>query len=245
MITIQPVENFPFIKEGDSVGKIIAENVSTFLRDGDVIVVTHKIVSRAEGKTVHLKDVKPSFFAREFAKKSDKDPRSVEVVLQETKSVVRNSELHLITETHHGFICANSGVDKSNSPGETVITLPDDPDKSASKIMKTVREITGKKVAVIITDTFGRIFRVGTTNIAIGVAGMIALESFIGKKDLFNYEMKTTQVARADELAAAAGLVAGQTNEGYPVVIISGFKYSTGLGDIQSLLRTKEQSLFW
>ncbi|MFW9992716.1 MAG: coenzyme F420-0:L-glutamate ligase [Candidatus Odinarchaeota archaeon] len=245
MIKIQPIEDFPFIKEGDDVGKIIVGKVAGILQDSDVIVVTHKIVSRAEGRTVDLKTVEPSSFAQKFAKTSDKDPRAVEIVLHEAKTVVRSSDKHLITETKHGFVCANSGVDKSNSPGESVIMLPDDPDRSARDILNKVTESTGKKVAVIITDTFGRIFRIGTTNVAVGVAGMDALESFIGEKDLFGYEMKTTQVARADELAAAAGLISGQTDEGYPVVIISGFQFKSGTGTIRDLVRPREQSLFW
>ncbi|MHA1166567.1 MAG: coenzyme F420-0:L-glutamate ligase [Candidatus Hodarchaeales archaeon] len=245
MITIYPVENFPFIKKGDNVGRIIASRVTDSLKDGDIVIVTHKIVSRAEGREVNLKEITPSKFAINYANLAEKDPRVVELVLREAKSIVRNSDKHLITETKQGFICANSAVDRSNSPGDTAVCLPDDSDRSAREIRETIEKITGKRIAVIISDTYGRIFRIGTTNFAIGVSGMEPIEDLVGEKDLFDYELKTTKIARADELAAASGLIMGQSKEGYPVIIISGFKFKSGEGDINQLLRPREQSLFW
>lgn len=245
MITIYPIMNFPFIKKGDNVGKIIAECVIDILKDGDVVIVTHKIVSRAEGKEINLKEIIPSQYAINYSSQAEKDPRVVELVLREAKSVVRNSEKHLITETKQGFICANSAVDRSNSPGDTAVCLPDDSDRSAREIRGSIEKTTGKKIAVIISDTFGRIFRIGTTNFAIGVSGMEPLEDLAGEKDLYGYELKTTKIARADELTAASGLIMGQSSEGYPVIIISGFKFTIGEGEISQLLRPRDQSLFW
>ena len=169
-------------------------------------------------------------------------------MLREAKSVVRKSDTLIITETHHGFICANSGVDRSNARPSHVLTLPKDPDKSARDIKDKLQSLTGlKNLVVIISDTFGRPFRVGTTNIAIGVAGIEPLIDYSFKKDLFNYELRHTTVAVADELACAAGLIMGQSNEGLPVIVIRGYTNYTRSSNVTatSLNRKKEDSLFW
>ena len=173
-----------------------------------------------------------------------KDPRKIEVILRESREIVRMNERVLITTTKHGFICANSAVDKSNTAGETVISLPDDPDLSARKIRDHIQEKLGIKVAVIISDTFGRPFRIGTTNIAIGIAGINPIDDLRGRKDLFGYELRSTIVAIADEVATAAGLSMGQADEGTPVVIVRGLNYSSSDASALTLIRAREIDVF-
>ncbi len=209
-------------------------------------MVSHIVVSRAEGNVVNLDDVKPSDFAKTFAQQFDKDPAVVEVVLRQSKGIVRMGDGKLITESLHGFVCANSGVDKSNVPGErTVAPLPRNPDLSAQRTRRKIRELTGKDVAVIISDTHGRPLRQGEINIAIGVAGINPIRDRRGERDLFGYALKVKRTAIADELASAAELVIGQANEGIPVAIIRGYPYPRSeKAKATDLIRPREEDLF-
>ncbi len=249
IVQVIPVTGLPIIEQDDSLSSLIcnaAAKQNTPIQDGDIIVVTHVIVSRAEGSTVNLDDVKPSKFAEKVAKKSEKDPALVEVVLREAESIVRMRNGSLITLTKHGFICANSGVDKSNVPGEkTVALLPKDPDESARQIRREIRAQTGKNVAVIVSDTHGRPLRDGEINIAIGVSGLVPLRDRRGEKDLFNYVLRVKHTAVADELASAAELVIGQADEAVPVAIIRGYMYQiSDEATAKDMLRPLEKELF-
>jgi coenzyme F420-0:L-glutamate ligase/coenzyme F420-1:gamma-L-glutamate ligase len=243
------VKGIPIIKKGDNLAKLIctaAERQGTPIEDGDIIVVTHVIVSRAEGNVVSLDDVTPSEFAKNVARQVEKEPALVEIILRESKSIVRMGQKHLICETRHGFICANAGVDQSNVPGErSVVLLPRNPDRSAKALRRKIKKITGKDVAVIISDTHGRPLREGEINIAIGVAGIKPIRPRIGEKDLFGYTMRVKKTAIADELASAAELVIGQTNEGIPAAIIRGYQYpKSEKAKAKELIRKREKDLF-
>jgi len=249
MIQIIGVESLPIIKSGDNLAQLIceaAEKQKTPIRDGDIIVITHKIVSRSEGSTVNLDGVEPSEFAKAFAAMYEKDAAVVEVVLRESKNIIRMGDGKLITETKHGFICANSGVDKSNVPGErNVVLLPKNPDVSAENIRKEIGRLTGYDVAVVISDTHGRALREGEINIAIGVSGLKPIRDRRGETDLFGYVLRVKQTAVADELASAAELVIGQANEGTPVAIIRGYNYQKSeTSKATELIRAKEKDLF-
>ena len=223
-IQIIAVAGLPIIKPGDNIAKLLCnavERQGTSVQDGDIFVLTHVFVSRAEERIVSLDTVVPSDFAKAIAKQYEKDPALVEVVLQESKSIVRMDAGKLITETKHGFICANSGVDRSNVPGErNVVPLPENPDNSAANMRREIRELTGCDVAVIVSDTNGRPLREGEIDVAIGVSGMKPIRDRRGEKDLFGYVLKVKQTAIADELASAAELVIGQADEGVPVALI-------------------------
>lgn len=223
-----------------------AKNQNTPVQPNDIIVVTHVVVSKSEGNIINLDDIKPSSKAIEIAQKTNKDPALVEAILQETRDIVRIGQNSLITETKSGIICANSGVDKSNVLGDrNVAPLPKNPNRSAENIRQEIKKLTGLEVAIIISDTHGRPFRMGEINIAIGVAGLKPIRDRRGEKDLFGYILKIKQTAIADELASAAELVTGQSNEGIPVAIIRGYKYvaSSGINNI-ALTRPKEKDLF-
>ncbi|MBT0160896.1 coenzyme F420-0:L-glutamate ligase, partial [Candidatus Bathyarchaeota archaeon A05DMB-2] len=209
-------------------------------------IVTHVVVSKAEGNVVNLNEVSPSNFAKEIAQKTGKDPALVEVILQESKSIVRIGDGNLITETKHGFVCANAGVDKSNVEGErNIALLPKNADASAEKIRQEIKRLTGCEVAVIISDTHGRPLRTGEMNVAIGVAGIKPIRDRRGEKDLFGYVLRIKQTAVADELASAAELVIGQADEGIPVAIIRGYNYQESQNaKATDLIRSKEKDLF-
>jgi len=248
-IQIIGIEHLQIVKTGDNLAELIcnaAENQGTHIQNGDILVITHVIVSRAEGRIVNLDEVVPSEFAKSIAKQYGKDPTLVEAVLQETKSIRRMGDGKLITETKHGFICANSGIDKSNVPGErNVALLPDDPDRSAEEIREKIRRSTGCDVAVIISDTHGRPLRKGEINVAIGVAGIKALRDRRGESDLFGYVLRVKQTAIVDELASAAELVIGQADEGIPVAIIRGYDHlKSENAKATDLIRPKEEDLF-
>jgi coenzyme F420-0:L-glutamate ligase / coenzyme F420-1:gamma-L-glutamate ligase len=214
------------------------------LQAGDILVVTQKVVSKAEGHLIHLKDVTPSPLAKNFAQQWAKDPRHVEVVLQQSRRIVKMDRGVLITETHHGFICANAGVDQSNIEGEEVVAvLPPDPDASARAIRQALRERLGFDVAVIISDTFGRPWRYGLVNIAIGLSGIEAIKDYTGQLDAQGYELRVTALAIADELAAAAELVMNKLDN-VPVAIIRGYEYPRGEGSLAQLIRAAERDLF-
>lgn len=243
------IEGLPIIKTGDNIAELIcnaAERQGTPIQDGDILVVTHVIVSRAEGKIVNLDEVVPSELAKNIAAQYEKDPALVEVVLRESKSIKRMGDGKIITETKHGFICANSGVDKSNVPGERIVALlPDDPDNSAEKIRQEIKRLTGCDVAVIISDTHGRPLREGEINVAIGVAGIRPLRSRRGEKDLFGYVLRVKNTAIVDELASAAELAIGQADEGIPTAIIRGYNYlKSENAKATELIRPKEKDLF-
>lgn len=249
VIQIIPIRGLPIIRKGDKLSKLIckaADKQKTPIQVGDIIIITHVIVSRAEGNTIDLSIMKPSQFARTIAKKSNKDPALVEVVLRESESIIRMRNGNLITRTKHGFICANSGVDKSNVPGERIVALlPKDPDKSARQIRREIKKQTGNTVAVIISDTHGRPLRDGEINIAIGVAGFAPIKDRRGERDLFDYILRVKRTAVADELASAAELVIGQADEGVPVAIIRGYPYlKSEKATAKDMLRPLERELF-
>lgn len=243
------VRGVPLIKAGDDLGKIIcdaAERQRVPLLDGDVFVVTQKIVSKAEGRVFKLKKIKPSPLAKKIARRAHKEPELVELILRDAKSIVRLHGGHIITETRHGWICANSGVDVSNvSGGDSAALLPVNPDRSAKRIRKRIEELTGKKVAVIISDTFGRPFRIGHMDVAIGSSGINPILDMRGKKDLFGYVLRVKETAIIDELASAAELVTGNATEKIPVAIIRGYRYppSESLGAAR-LVMPQETNLF-
>ena len=248
-IQIIPVKGLPLINKGDKLAKLIcnaAEEQGSPIQNGDVIVITHVMISKAEGSITNLDEVEPSEFAKTIAKETGKDPAIVEVVLRESKSIIRMGNNSLITETKHGFFCANSGVDRSNVSGErNVALLPKNPDKSATQVRKGVKALIGKDVAVIVSDTHGRPLRDGEINVAIGVAGFKPIRDRRGEKDLYGYTLRIKRTAIADELASAAELVIGQANEGIPVAIIRGYAYPKSEGSkATELIRPKEKELF-
>jgi coenzyme F420-0:L-glutamate ligase/coenzyme F420-1:gamma-L-glutamate ligase len=219
----------PEVRPGDDlVAHIVgaAAGQGLPLEEGDILVVTQKIVSKAEGRLRDLRDIEPSSFATEYASAWDRDPRLVEAVLQEAHRIVRMDRGIIITETRHGFVCANAGIDRSNVPGSTMISLlPENPDASAARIQAGIRTQAGTSVAVIISDTFGRPWREGTTDVAIGIAGMDPLVSYVGTIDPHGYHLVASIAAVADELCGAAELVLGKV-EGRPVAVIRGFAYT-------------------
>jgi len=228
------------------LGKLIvrtAKAQGVELEDGDVVAVTQSIVSKAEGNVVDLREVKPSQRAEELAAKLDKDPRLVEVILQQSREIVRLGHV-IISRTKHGFVCANAGVDRSNVDHDYVTILPDDPDASATRIRETIKRELGADVAVLVTDTQGRPFRRGVVGVAIGVAGMNPLLDCRGRRDLYGKELKVTITSPADSIAAAAVSVMGEADEGIPVVIIKGARYERGHGSARELVRSRGRDLF-
>jgi len=239
VISIAPVEGVPEIREGDDLAALVAER--TDLRDGDVLVVAQKAVSKAEGRVVRLADVEPSDEARSLAR--GEDPRRLEVILREAKRLVRTRAPLVIAETRHGFVCASAGVDSSNAPEvETVVLLPEDPDASAARLRERLRELTGTEVGVIVSDSFGRPWRQGTTDVAIGVAGIRPLLDLKGERDPAGYELHATVIAVADELAGAAELVLGKTS-GIPAAVVRGADV-LGEGSARDLVMPAERDLF-
>jgi coenzyme F420-0:L-glutamate ligase / coenzyme F420-1:gamma-L-glutamate ligase len=249
-VTLTALRDIPEVFAGDDLVTLICaglEATGLTLEEGDVLVVTQKIVSKAEGCLVDLTTVTPSEQAIALAAEMTKDPRHVEVILRESRGIVRKQRGVLIMETHHGWICANAGVDRSNvaeEEVEVVLTLPRDPDASAERLREGLRAATGSDVAVLITDSHGRAWRLGSVNLAIGVAGMLPVADLRGQRDRFGYPLRITTVARADELAAAAGLLSGQAAEGLPVVHIRGALYPPGEGRAVDMQRAMERDLF-
>ncbi|SRR5579875_1137090 len=247
-INIIPLRVCNEVRPGDKIDSMIADSLlqsRQALADGDIVIVTQKIVSKAEGRIVELEKVKPSRKAVRMANDHGKDPRIVEVILRESKKVLRASGGVIVVETRHGFVCANAGVDQSNIGGDDLaLLLPLDPDKSAATIKNTLESRTGKKVAVIITDTFGRPFRNGQVNVAIGVAGISPIKSYVGTADMHGKKLRVTEIAIADELASAAELVMGKIDS-VPVAIIRGykFKYVRKCSAIE-LVRPEQKDLF-
>ena len=234
-----PVKGLPEVREGDDLAGLIAGAVE--LQQGDVVVVAHKVVSKAEGRIVQLAEVEASAQARDLA--ADEDPRRLEVILRESARVVRARPPLVIAETRHGFVCASAGVDASNAPeAGTVVLLPEDPDASAAGLRERLRELSGAHVAVIVSDSFGRAWRQGTTDVAIGCAGLAPLLDLHGERDATGYELHATVIAVADELAGAAELVRGKLNQ-VPVAVIRGFE-PRGDGTARDLVIPPERDLF-
>jgi len=245
-ITVTPLRGIPMVRQGDDIGSLIyeaARRQGLEWRDKDVVVVTQKIVSKAEGRIVRLDDVEPSAFALHVAGTMEKDPRVAEVALRETARIIRMKGRALIVETRHGHVCANAGVDQSNVKEGYVTLLPVDPDNSAKGIRTRLEALSGKRLAVIVTDTWGRAWRMGQVDFAIGVSGMNPFRDYRGETDMLGHTLVVTNIAVADELAAAAELVKGKA-EGVPAVIIRGYDYPEGDGGAASLVRPLEEDLF-
>jgi coenzyme F420-0:L-glutamate ligase / coenzyme F420-1:gamma-L-glutamate ligase len=227
------------VREGDDLARLIAEAVE--LEDGDVVVVAQKAVSKAEGRVVRLDDVEPSDRARALA--GDGDPRQLEVILGQAARIVRSRPPLLIAETRHGFVCASAGVDASNAPeAGSVVLLPLDPDASAEGLRASLQELSGRRVGVVVSDSFGRPWRQGTTDVAIGAAGIEVLRDLRGTRDSAGYELKTTQIATADEIAGAAELVLGKAR-GVPAAVVRGLDVG-GEGRARDLVMPAERDLF-
>jgi coenzyme F420-0:L-glutamate ligase/coenzyme F420-1:gamma-L-glutamate ligase len=252
------LENIPIVKKDDDIANIIIESLKKMelsLLDGDILVIAQSIISKSNGRTGDLNNITPSEKAFEIFKlissKSEnqglplKDPKLIQLILDESKEIVK-AEHVLITETKHGFICADAGIDKSNIEGKEIVSLlPEDPDQDAEKIRKKLKKETSKEIAIIISDSFGRSFRVGAVGTAIGVSGINPILDLRGKKDLFGYELQTTITGQVDSLASAAQLVMGEANEGIPVVLIRGYEFEFNeRSTIKSILRKKEIDLF-
>jgi len=244
-LTVWPVTGLPEIHAGDDLARLIVGALASDpLRDRDVVVVAQKIVSKAEGRVVALSSITPSERALRMAEEAGKDPRAMEVVLRETRSIVRWERGVLISETRHGFVCANAGVDRSNAGApDSVVLLPVDPDASATRLRQALRERSGADAAVLVTDTFGRAWREGHVNVAIGMAGMPALLRYAGQFDPDGYELRVTEIALADEIAAAAELVMGKLDR-CPVAIARGVELPALEETAQTYVRPKEKDLF-
>jgi coenzyme F420-0:L-glutamate ligase/coenzyme F420-1:gamma-L-glutamate ligase len=241
-----PIHGIPDIKADDPLAEIVVAAVTGSniqLSAGDILVLKHKIVAKAEGRTVRLDSVKPSRRALATSRRNNTDPRAIELALREAKRVLRDKHV-LITETQHGFVCANSGVDVSNvDGGESAVLLPIDPDASAAKINRKLKKLTGLHIPVIISDSFGRAWRQGLCDVAIGVAGMRGLRDYRGRRDDYGYTLRATEQAVADELAAMAGLVSGKDAR-VPACIIRGYAYVRGSGSARQLVRPADKDLF-
>jgi coenzyme F420-0:L-glutamate ligase / coenzyme F420-1:gamma-L-glutamate ligase len=242
VLTILPVEGMPEVEPGTELAALISDHAE--LADGDIVVVTSKIVSKAEDCTVELATVTPSAFATEWATKWDKDPRLVEVVLRESARIVRQVGDLLITETRHGFVCANSGVDQSSSGAAgRVLVLPSDPDASARRLRAALSR-EGRSVAVIVTDTFGRPWREGQTDVAIGVAGIKPIRSYVGQRDPHGHEFRVQEICVIDEIASAAELVKGNLSR-VPVAIVRGYAWEADDdASMASVIRDASRDLF-
>jgi coenzyme F420-0:L-glutamate ligase/coenzyme F420-1:gamma-L-glutamate ligase len=252
-LVLTPVPGIPLIQAGDDLAAILLQALRVArieLQDGDVLVLAQKIVSKAEGRWVNLAGIQPSSRAHELAARIEKDARLVELVLQESREVLRTRPGTIIVEHKLGFVCANAGIDHSNvagegNPGEEwVLLLPEDPDRSAGRLREQFEQVSAKKLAVLIIDSHGRAWRQGVVGITIGLSGLPGLVDLRGQPDLFGYTLRITQIGVADELAAAASLVMGQAAEGTPLVHVRGFPYPLREGQMSELIRPKEMDLF-
>lgn len=253
-LTLTPIPKIPMIQPGDDLGKIIFEALESGpvkLEEDDILVLAQKIVSKAEGRLFNLNQVEPSARAVELAGQTEKDPRFLELVLRESREVLRTRPGTIIVEHKRGFICANAGIDHSNvhgpwgNPDDWVLLLPEDPDASAKRIRGRLAALSGiKSLGVLIIDSHGRAWRNGTVGVTIGLAGVPGLVDMRGQPDLFGYHLRVTLVAAADELAAAASLMMGQAAECLPVVHVRGFPYPLREAHFQELIRPKETDMF-
>ncbi|NTV36645.1 MAG: coenzyme F420-0:L-glutamate ligase [Anaerolineaceae bacterium] len=252
-LQITPLSSIPLIKPGDDLSMIlihVIQNEENSLQDGDILVLAQKIVSKSENRFVNLSQVIPGKRAIEYAELTDKDPRFIELVLQESSSVLRTRPGTIIVEHKLGFVCANAGIDHSNVEGnwgnadDWVLLLPENPDESAENIRNALESFFHVRVGVVIIDSHGRAWRNGTVGVCIGISGIPGLVDLRGKEDLFGFKLKITQVGAADELAAAASLVMGQAAERIPAVIVRGFPYELREGSLSELIRPKDLDLF-
>lgn len=252
-LTLTSLKNIPLIRRGDHLADIILKSLQESnqkLQDDDILVLAQKIISKAEGRMVNLASIHPSPRAIQLGEETEKDPRVVELMLQESSEVLRSRKGVIVVEHKLGFVCANAGIDHSNVMGagdsneEFVLLLPEDPDTSAKQLRDQILRSTGKRIGVMIIDSHGRAWRNGTVGICIGLSGIPALVDERGWHDLFGYTLKATIVAVADELAAAASLMMGQAAEGTPVVHVRGFPYPLGEGSLAEIIRPKELDMF-
>lgn len=250
-VTLTAIPGIPHVQEGDDVAALLLDGLAqagVALQPDDVVAVAQKIISKAEGRLVNLADVEPGERAVEVARKTEKDPRLVELILQESEEISRMAPGILIVRHRLGFTSANAGIDRSNveqtGGGVTVLLLPVDPDASAARLREATRERTGAGVGVVVVDSHGRPFRLGTVGVAIGAAGLPALWDRRGEKDLYGYHLQHTEVGLADELAAAASLLMGQAAESTPAVLIRGLSLPDRTGSARDLVRPKEKDLY-
>ncbi len=239
-IEIIPIHVNREIEPGTKLGSLLSK---TKFEDGDILVVSQKIISKQEGRIVNLSTVIPSLLAQGIASEYEKDPKLLEVILSESKRIVRMENGIIIVETRNGFVCANAGVDESNVPNGLATLLPLDPDKSAQKLREEISQKSGKNIAVLISDTFGRPLRMGQTDCAIGVSGIDSILDYEGKKDTFGKTLRVTAIAIADEICSAAELVMGKSL-GNPAAIIRNYKFTSSVDSAKSLIRSKEEDLF-
>ncbi len=239
-VEIIPIHLKKEIEPGEKLADLL---LKTKFQDGDILVVTQKIISKQEGRIVNLSTVIPSILAQGIGSEYNKDPNLLEVILSESKRIVRMENGIIIVETKNGFICANAGVDESNVPNGYATLLPLDPDKSARKLREEISKKSGKNIAVLISDTFGRPFRLGQTDCAIGVSGMNSISDYVGKKDTFEKILRVTKMAIADEICSASELVMGKTT-GCPAAIIRNYKFTPSNDSAQSLTRPEDEDLF-
>ncbi len=246
-LEIIAVEGLGEIRSGDSLGRLVVEaceRLAVALHDGDVLVLAQKIVSKSEGRSVDLRTVDPSAEASRLSAELDgKDPRLLELILKESRRIVAKGRSTIVVETHHGFVCANAGIDLSNIGVDHALLLPEDPDGSARRVRQDVQQLTGRAVGVVITDTFGRPWRLGTTDVAIGVAGFAPLIDYRGQTDPYGYELKASVTAVADQIAGAAELVMGKTSN-VPAAVVRGCELPPHDGSAQDLIRPAEDDLF-
>jgi len=235
------------IREGADIGNLILKSIKEkkeSLKENDVIVITHKIISKSEGRTIDLTKIIPSEESKNISYRTGKDPKLVELIISQSNEIIKIQRDIIITETKHGFVCANSGIDTSNvEKSNHVVLLPVDPDKSAREIRNYIKSRTKTNVAVIISDTFGRPFRKGQVNVAIGVAGIDPIKSYIGKSDMYGNILRVTEIAIADEIASAAELVMGKSLR-VPVTIVRGYNFSSSDASISKVTRAKKDDLF-
>ena len=264
-LRLTPLPGIPLIRHGDNLADIVVDatqRIGINLQDDDIFVFAQKVISKAEGRTVNLATVTPSQRAIELAKQTEKDPRVVELILQESNEVLRARVGAIIVEHKLGFVCANAGIDHSNvdnrsddfnrrtqttevvTTEERVLLLPADPDRSAETMRSDIQSKRGKRIGILIIDSHGRAWRNGTVGVAIGIAGIPGLEDLRGRPDLFGFKLQVTTVGVADELAAAASLMMGQAAEGTPVVHVRGFPYPMREASLKELIRPKDQDLF-
>lgn len=247
-IEIIPILIRDDIKKGDDIADLIIKSIkdkNESLQENDVVIITHKIISKAEGRTTDLRNIVPSEESKKISSNTGKDPRLVELIISQSNEIVKIERDIIITETKHGFVCANAGIDTSNvgKLSDHVLLLPDDPDESARNIRNDLNANTGVNVGIIISDTFGRPFRKGQVNIAIGVAGIDPIKSYIGKRDMYGKILRVTEIAIADEITSAAELVMGKSSR-VPVSIVRGYDFSFNDSSISKVTRSKKDDLF-
>ena len=252
-LELTALRDFPMIGPGDDLSGIIESSLkanSIVLQDGDVLVIAQKVISKAEDRQVNLADVTPTKEAEILGRETEKDPRLVEMILQESNQVLRTRPGLIITEHKLGLVCANAGIDRSNvnqdenGSSDSILLLPEDPDRSASRLRSALEEALNVKIGVLIIDSHGRAWRKGTVGISIGISGLPGVVDLRGERDLFDYQLQVTEIAAADELAAGASLLMGQADEGTPVIHARGFPYPLRDSGFQEILREPEKDLF-